>query len=52
MHKRLSTGKFNHWPTADNALITLTPLQARVLIENGDPKSVVIQPEWKPLIDE
>jgi transposase len=52
MHKRLSTGKFKHWPTSDSALITLTPLQARILIESGDPRSVVTQPEWKPLIDQ
>ena len=51
MQKRLSTGKFSYWPTSEHSLVTLTPLQARVLVENGDPSSVVKQPDWKPIID-
>lgn len=49
--KRLSAGRFNNWPTAINALVTLTPAQLQVLIYNGDPQSVKDSLPWKPITD-
>ena len=49
--KRLSTGRFKHWPTASHPLITLTPAQLQVLIYNGDPKSTQEGAPWQPVID-
>lgn len=49
--KRLSTGRFMHWPTATTSLITLTSAQLQVLIYNGDPQNTQDGVPWKPLID-
>ena len=49
MQKRLSTGRFNYWPTNPHELISLTPIQIQVLIENGDPGSVNTAVPWKPM---
>ena len=47
--KRLSTGRFNFWPTADNPLITLTPAQLQVLLYNGSPQQTQEGLPWRPL---
>ena len=47
--KRLSTGRFKYWPTADNPLVTLTPAQLQVLLYNGDPKQTQESEPWLPL---
>jgi len=49
--KRLSHGKFMHWPRAHHSLILLTPIQIQMLINNGDPLSGEFEPEWQPLQD-
>ncbi len=49
--KRLSTGHFNHWPTAANALITLTSAQLQVLIYNGDPQGTQDGAPWKSITE-
>jgi transposase len=50
--KRLSTGRFEHWPTAEHPLITLTPAQLQVLLYNGNPCNTQESSPWHPLIDE
>jgi transposase len=47
--KRLSTGRFRYWPTADNPLITLTPAQLQVLLYNGDPQATQECRPWRPI---
>lgn len=32
LQKRLSTGKFMHWPSAETRAVTLTPVQLQVLL--------------------
>ena len=49
--KRLSAGKFIHWPTADNPMVTLTPAQLQVLLYNGDPQATDEGDIWRPLLN-
>ena len=49
--KRLSSGRFNNWPTGSAPLITLTPAQLQVLIYNGDPHGTQDAASWKPIVD-
>lgn len=49
--KRLSTGRFLHWPTADNPIVTLTPAQLQVLLYNGDPQGADERAPWQPMRD-
>jgi transposase len=44
--KCLSDGKFNYWPTSNTALMTLTPTQLSVLINKGDPQTVITEAPW------
>lgn len=37
LHKRLSAGRFIHWPTSSQSMLTLTPLQFQILFANGNP---------------
>ena len=50
-HKRLSAGYFNSWPAATSPMLTLTPAQLQVLLHNGDPSAVTVDPEWRSIID-
>lgn len=49
--KRLSTGRFMHWPTAENPLVTLTPTQLQVLLFNGNPHNTDEGEAWRSLLD-
>lgn len=49
LQKRLSTGRFHFWPTADNPLVTLTPAQLQVLLFNGNPNHTQESQPWRPL---
>ena len=49
--KRLSSGRFTHWPTASNPLVTLTPAQLQVLLYNGNPADTNEGDAWRPLIE-
>ena len=42
LQKRLSSGKFSHWPEGPNPLVTLSSEQLQVLLNNGDPTTVKI----------
>jgi transposase len=48
-HKRLSQGRFRHWPTSATSVVVLSPAQLQVLLQLGDPKGVPCTP-WR-LID-
>ncbi len=45
--KRLSKGYFHHWPKNPHALVTLNSAQLQVLLQNGDPSLVHIDPPWR-----
>ena len=47
--KRLSTGRFNYWPTAASQLVTLTPTQLQVLLYNGNPECTHESGPWRSL---
>ncbi len=49
-HKRLSSGKFSFWPTADVPLVTLTPAQFQVLLYNGNPSHTQEEGAWSDII--
>ena len=49
--KRLSTGQFIHWPTANNHMVTLSPAQLQVLLCNGDPQATHEGAAWRPLAE-
>jgi len=46
-HKRLSTGRFNHWPTAQMPLISLSETELHVLLANGNPLAIEEQAPWR-----
>ncbi len=48
--KRLSTGRFKHWPNKPTMLVTLTSTQAQVLLNNGNPEAINLAPEWQPVV--
>lgn len=45
--KRLSTGRFEHWPTTNNPLVTLTSAQLQVLLSNGNPQETQESGPWR-----
>lgn len=50
--KRLSQGKFHHWPVsgdADEALKPLLAHQLQVLLAGGDPGQARGAPQWRPI---
>ncbi|MFQ5601358.1 MAG: IS66 family insertion sequence element accessory protein TnpB [Candidatus Krumholzibacteriia bacterium] len=47
-HKRLSEGKFRHWPSrAGEAMSSLEAHELSVLLRGGDPESVGSAPVWR-----
>jgi transposase len=48
--KRLSRGRFIHWPQSSSAVLTLTAAQLHVLLYNGDPH-LVQSTIWRPIDD-
>ncbi|MBK8941005.1 MAG: IS66 family insertion sequence element accessory protein TnpB [Polyangiaceae bacterium] len=52
--KRMSKGRFQHWPTATSDGATQRRLLAhelQVLLIGGDPQTVRAAPDWRPLAD-
>ena len=48
--KRLSQGRFLHWPQADaTGTVRLDPHQLHLLLWNGDPTKAATAPLWRPL---
>ena len=48
-HKRLSTGRFRYWPTAEGAATPLQAHQLQVLLCAGDPSATQAAPLWRPV---
>lgn len=48
-HKRLSAGRFQHWPKASQAVGNLSVTQLQVLLYNGDPAVVKTAPPWRDI---
>jgi transposase len=51
-HKRLSQGKFAHWPSAvgtSTATRQLFAHQLQVLLAGGDPEATRAAPQWRPV---
>ena len=48
--KRLSQGRFQHWPKADAAgSVRLDPHQLHLLLWNGNPAKAGTAPLWRPV---
>jgi transposase len=49
--KRLSAGKFRHWPARDGAMqCELLAHELAVLLCGGDPGATRAAPQWRPLV--
>ena len=49
-HKRLSSGRFQWWPTSPTeAGTTLAAHQLQVLLSAGNPAAAQAAPEWRPV---
>lgn len=46
-YKRLSSGRFRKWPTADEASVTIQAHELTVLLFGGDPRAVPAAPMWR-----
>jgi len=46
-HKRLSTGRFRWWPSAEGREATLRAHELQVLLFGGDPRATKAAPEWR-----
>lgn len=44
--KRLSKGRFKHWPNSNYSGLSLNVAQLQVLLYNGDPSNVNTGPDW------
>jgi transposase len=47
--KRLSQGRFHHWPSGGRPATTLEAHELQVLLSGGDPSAAPGSPSWKPL---
>ena len=45
--KRLSKGRFRHWPKSQVEALRLTPPDIGVLLFNGDPQKSGMTPAWR-----
>jgi transposase len=46
-HKRLSSGRFRHWPKGDEIGLRLMAQELQVLLSNGNPLDARIARHWK-----
>jgi len=46
-HKRMSSGRFRHWPSGRRAVTRLEAHQLHVLLRGGDPGEAKGSPAWK-----
>jgi transposase len=51
IQKRLSKGTFRHWPKSSASTIMLNSTQLQVLLQNGNPAAINIEPPWRLLPD-
>jgi transposase len=50
--KRLSVGRFRHWPESSDAAVkhTLLAHELAVLLAGGNPNATQAAPQWRPLV--
>ena len=48
--KRMSSGKFRHWPTSEEAAMGLEAHELQVLLFGGDPGAAKGVPQWRPVL--
>jgi transposase len=49
-HKRLSSGRFRHWPNGTSqATRALEAHELTLLLRGGDPSQVKVAPTWRPV---
>jgi len=46
-HKRLSEGRFKHWPKGDGPASHFLAAELSILLQNGDPAGARMAPLWK-----
>lgn len=46
-HKRLSSGRFRHWPMSTDAASPMAAHEIHVLLRGGDPGTTNASPEWR-----
>lgn len=51
MMKRLSDGKFRHWPKQDDTSLQMLAREAMVLMWNGNPQSAQMLKDWRSIDD-
>jgi transposase len=50
-HKRLSAGRFRHWPErAGSVRLELLAHEVQVLLRGGNPAATQAAPAWRPLL--
>jgi hypothetical protein len=50
-YKRLSEGKFRHWPTANGSVQReLLAHELQVLLSGGNPETTHAAPQWRPIV--
>lgn len=50
-HKRLSSGRFRHWPVRPGSVrLELLAHEVQVLLRGGDPSATRAAPPWRPLL--
>lgn len=47
--KRLSEGRFRHWPESDASAVKLAAHELVLLLWNGNPKAGEVAPAWKKI---
>lgn len=47
--KRLSTGRYRHWPNSADAIQELLSHELQVLVSGGDPLAAKGAPLWRPV---
>lgn len=50
-HKRLSQGRFQHWPTGAEAVSPLLAAELSILLQNGDPFGAKMASPWRKVIN-
>jgi len=48
-HKRLSEGRFQHWPKGESAGLKLLAQELQVLLSGGNPRDAQLAPDWRKI---
>lgn len=50
-HKRLSTGRFNHWPKGEGALSNPLAQELQILLSGGNLEGAQLLSQWRKIAD-